>query len=289
MNYNCEKTIQFIRDLITWMMQLLTNNTLYTELSNTVTGNAIFASIKSVAITLCVLLFLIDFFQKSLHLQWVTWENVMLFFIKLILAKVIINNTGSILSMIQVGFTSMLTGAGIDPVGFPGQIFPGGSAVSWFFDPGSDIYDKIISDTSTTMISANLFAGFYNIWVTIVGLIMRIVFIISAIMILARVFELLVYTVIAPIPLATFACEGLQDVAKGFLKSYAAVCLQAVVIVVMFIVYASLFSENEEGTRAALLNLSSLPTSGQTLLLTFIFGAGIMQSGSWAKKFCGAM
>lgn len=271
------------------MMQLLTDNTLYTELSNTVTGNAIFASIKSVAITLCVLLFLIDFFQKSLHLQWVTWENVMLFFIKLILAKVIINNTGSILSMIQVGFTSMLTGTGIDPIGFPGQIFPGGSAASWFFDPGSDIYDKVINDTSTTMLSANLFAGFYNIWVTIVGLIMRIVFIISAIMILARVFELLVYTVIAPIPLATFACEGLQDVAKGFLKSYAAVCLQAVVIVVMFIVYASLFRIDEEGVRAGLLNLSSLPTSGRTLLITFIFGAGIMQSGSWAKKFCGAM
>ena len=36
--------------------------------------------------------FLIDFFTKTLHLQWVTWENVMMLVIKLIVAKLCVDN-----------------------------------------------------------------------------------------------------------------------------------------------------------------------------------------------------
>lgn len=283
---NCDDTLDFLRRLIQWMVEFLTDDTMYSKLNETVTGNAIFTSIKSTAITLCVLFFLIDFFQKSLHLQWVTWENVILFFMKLIMAKLIINNAGSIMAMIQKGFASIISGAGLRPRDIATQVLPAhGSDASYFFESGSTVYEKIATAGSPTMFdSFDLNAGFFNIWVTIIGLIMRVVFIIAAIMIIARVFELFVYTMIAPIPLATFSCEGLQDVGKGFLKSYAAVCLQAVVMVVMFIVYGKVF-----GSGADLLNIDNINQSGRTLLFTFIFGAGIMQSGSWAKKFCGAM
>ena len=52
----------------------------------------------------------------------------------------------------------------------------------------------------------------------------------------------LLYTAIAPVPLAAFAGEPSQSVGKSFIKSYSAVCLEGAVIVlacVIFSVFAS--------------------------------------------------
>lgn len=57
-----------------------------------------------------------------------------------------------------------------------------------------------------------------------------------------RFFKLYLYTAIAPIPLATFAGEPSSHIGKGFLKSYAAVCLEGAIIVlgcVIFSVFAA--------------------------------------------------
>lgn len=276
-----------IRRLLQWIVGFLTDTDMFDNLSTQVNGGLINIgdAVKATGITLCVLFFLIDFFQKSLHLQWVTWENVMMFFMKLFFARIMLNNAGLLLSMIHNGFSSIIEatglpssiGHGIFPVYFPG------SDVGYFLNSGSPEYNNAIATNPDTSLS--LMAGFTNIGITIIGLIMRVVFCIAAIMIIARMFELLVYTVIAPIPLATLSCEGLQDIGKGFLKSYAAVCLQAVVIVIMIVVFSTLMN----GTNRSLLHLDSIDQSWVSLLMTFIFGAGIMQSGSWAKKFCGAM
>ena len=48
---------------------------------------------------------------------------------------------------------------------------------------------------------------------------MKIVLILANVVVIARLFELTVYTMIAPVPLSTFACEGLSDVGKGFWTS----------------------------------------------------------------------
>ena len=52
----------------------------------------------------------------------------------------------------------------------------------------------------------------------------------------------LLYTAIAPVPLASFAGEPTQNIGKSFLKSYAGVCLEGAIIVlacVIFSVFAS--------------------------------------------------
>lgn len=51
----------------------------------------------------------------------------------------------------------------------------------------------------------------------------------------------LLYTAIAPVPLATFAGEPSQQVGKSFIKSYAAVCLEGAIIVLACIIF-SLFA-----------------------------------------------
>ena len=154
--------------------------------------------------------------------------------------------------------------------------------VSYFFSSSDNHFGEICQGSESISVTAT----FYNIQLFIIGLILKIVFIMCAIIVIARVFELLVYTAIAPIPLATLSCEGLQDVGKGFLKSFAGVCLQSVVIIIMMIVYSTMLSSSAFDFSAI-----SNQWRGQVklLLFTFIFGAGVMQSGSWAKKICGAM
>ena len=79
--------------------------------------------------------------------------------------------------------------------------------------------------------------------VTILGSLF--VTVLSFIMILTvygRFFKLYMYTSIAPIPLSTFAGEPTQNIGKSFLKSYAAVCLEGVIIVIACIIFSAFIS-----------------------------------------------
>ena len=47
------------------------------------------------------------------------------------------------------------------------------------------------------------------------------------------------YTAIAPIPLSTMAGQPTENIARSFLKSYAGVCLQGVVIVLACVIFTA--------------------------------------------------
>lgn len=55
-----------------------------------------------------------------------------------------------------------------------------------------------------------------------------------------RMFSLWMYTAIAPIPLSSFAGEPSSNVGKNFLRSYAGVCLQGVVIALACIIFSTI-------------------------------------------------
>ena len=53
-----------------------------------------------------------------------------------------------------------------------------------------------------------------------------------------RFFKLYMYTVLAPLPLSTFAGEPLQNVGKSYVKSYVAALLEGAVIVLACIIFS---------------------------------------------------
>jgi hypothetical protein len=101
------------------------------------------------------------------------------------------------------------------------------------------------------------------------------------IIVIGRVFELALYTIFAPLPLATFASDVSNDVGKSFIKNYIACVLQIAVIVVMFMVYVAMqqFFGNAANGFA------------QTKLIQFVvlisLGLAVIKSGTWARKVCG--
>lgn len=85
--------------------------------------------------------------------------------------------------------------------------------------------------------------GFFEsipLWaVTLIGSLF--VWVLSFVMILTvygRFFKLYMYTAIAPVPLSAFAGEPTQSIGVSFLKSYAAVCLEGVIIVLACIIFS---------------------------------------------------
>ena len=111
---------------------------------------------------------------------------------------------------------------------------------------------KITGATNTTlpsqMIKAIEDCGFFEsipLWaVTLIGgLVVTVLSFIMIMTVYGRFSKLYLYTAIAPVPLATFAGEPTQSIGKSFLKSYSAVCLEGVIIVLSCIIF-SLFASS---------------------------------------------
>ncbi len=231
-------------------------------------------AIKGTAIVLCTIFFLIDFFSKSLHLQWVTWENVLMLFLKLTVAKVCVDNAEWITTTIYNGFCSL--GSSITESDLTASFLPDVPELYSYF-----LTDAEVEKLGNVSFFLNLDSLMMATKVNIIGWIMMIVLILSNVVIIGRMFELSVYTLIAPIPLATLACEGLQDVGKNFLKSYAAVCIQALVLIIMFLAYNALCS--------LLIPMFNIIEGWRAIIMCLVLGLSVMQSGQWAKRIVGSM
>ena len=90
--------------------------------------------------------------------------------------------------------------------------------------------------------------GFFEsipLWaVTLIGsLVITVLSFIMIMSVYGRFFRLYLYTAIAPIPFASFAGVPSQNIGKSFIKSYAAVCLEGVIIVLACIIF-SLFASS---------------------------------------------
>jgi hypothetical protein len=70
------------------------------------------------------------------------------------------------------------------------------------------------------------------------GLFITVLSFIMILSVYGRFFKIYLYTAMAPIPLSTFAGEPSQSVGKSFIKSYAAVCLEGVIIVLACVIFS---------------------------------------------------
>ena len=86
--------------------------------------------------------------------------------------------------------------------------------------------------------------GFWDsipLWaVTLIGgLLITVLSFTMILTVYGRMFSLWMYAAIAPIPLSTFAGEPTSSVGKNFIRSYAGVCLQGVVIALSCIIFSA--------------------------------------------------
>ena len=106
---------------------------------------------------------------------------------------------------------------------------------------GTALEFTIPSDVQASFESVGILDGAIPIWA--VCFIAHIAFMVIGIVLLltvyGRFFRIYMYMAIAPIPLATMAGQPTENIAKSFLKSYAGVCMQGVVIVLACIIFTA--------------------------------------------------
>ena len=121
------------------------------------------------------------------------------------------------------------------------------------------------------------------IWI----LTMVIALVVDAIVI-GRMIEMYVYIGIAPLPLATFPNAEQSQIAKGFLKSFMAVCIQGVLIFITIGILRILFNNIVDiGSISSNESLQEMlwKCAGYAIILLI----AILNTGRWSKSICNAI
>lgn len=93
-----------------------------------------------------------------------------------------------------------------------------------------------------------------------------------------RFFKIYMYTAVAPLALATFGGTGTSSMGKSFLRSYAALCIQGVVIVLCCIIFSAFASSGspaivDGSAMMKVWNYLQETFFNMALLIIMIFGA----------------
>lgn len=82
------------------------------------------------------------------------------------------------------------------------------------------------------------------VWILVfIGMLVGLVLIVMLMLtVYGRLFKIYLYTAVAPIPLATFGSVTTSRIGKGFLKSYCGVCLEALIMILICVVYSAIIN-----------------------------------------------
>ena len=215
-------------------------------------------AVEGVALVLVSMFFAIQLCNDAMLLKIQSYEQVFKLFFKFILAKVIVQNAKGLMGIIYNGFNAVASGLGEANYGFLSS-FNTDAILKQPDDAGFMNLNYLVKYLETMPTFLILMGACWVINLILIG----------------RLFEIIVYTVISPIPLATFAGEGWHDSAKAFVKSYAAVCLQGLVVIVMFYAFSQM-AELLGGTNSLGLVITALSLA-----------LGVAKSGQWSRQAVG--
>ena len=119
----------------------------------------------------------------------------------------------------------------------------------------------------------------------IIWIIYKFTMIAVSLIILGRMFEIYIHLAIAPLPMATLPNKDLSSIAKNFMKSFAAVSVQGVLIFLVLIIYGVLVggmvSDFDPSHFTSVLM--------QMTLYAVALAYSIFMTGKWSKSICNAM
>ena len=217
------------------------------------------SAIEGVALVLVSMFFAIELCNEAMLLKLQSYEQVFKLFFKFILAKVIVQNARGLMGIIYNGFNSVATSLTQTNYGFLSS-FDVDAIIEQPADAGFLNLNYLFKYIETMPTYFILLGACWVINLILIG----------------RLFEIIVYTVISPIPLATFAGEGWHDSAKAFIKSYAAVCIQGLIVVIMFYAFSQV-SDLLGGADSMGITITALALA-----------LGVAKSGQWARQAVGA-
>ena len=223
----------------------------------------IFNTVLGTAYVLAALFFIIDLCNKTLMFETSNYEVTVKLLLRFILTKVIVENCRGIMGIIFNAFSGISTQLG------------GGSLSNPL---GTNVAQGLIDHVNKMdggIFGINYLA--YKLELMPTMLMLWVASIIAGVIVLGRMFEIMIYTAIAPLPLSTLAGEMSHDTAKKFLQNYIAVCLQGIIIIIAFRLFGGIIVDSYSGNIGVL----------TYLMLVVVLCLTLFKSGTWAKQIVG--
>lgn len=152
-------------------------------------------------------------------------------------------------------------------------------------NPFAQVSNEALHNTELSCKARGLYAIIQS-YITIIWLLFKFSSMLITVVVIGRMVEIYIYTAIAAVPIATLGGGDLGMIGKNFLKSFAAVCVQGVLIYIAMSMFGTLAVSIPNG------GLAGGDVTGvlfQCLLYSFVLVMAVFSSGRLAKSICNAM
>lgn len=226
--------------------------------------------VMPVAYVLLGLIFMIELYNITVRTEGMYnagFEIPFKTMFKLIVCKMVVDSTPLIMGAIYEISETIMSGIG--------TAFSSGAA-EVVLDMA--VVTQVIEDMdfATRLLTA---VQVFMIW-----LIFKFAYIAMLIIIVGRMVEIYVYLAIAPLPIATIPNSETSGIAKNFVKSFAAVCIQGVLIFIVLSMYGEL--------TAAIAGTATYTDFTDALLQATMYAlvlvVALFMTGKWSKSIMNA-
>lgn len=219
-------------------------------------------AIIPIGLSLAVMFWLMEFLDKSISIQEMSWEMIVKIILRLIIAKYLIQDAGALLELLaSIGdsvFSTISSTATAQPT----------------VDLSTALADH--KGPLKTLLAMIQLIPFY--------VVMSLMVAVSNFIMYARLIELVILGAFAPIPVSTLMFDNVRDIGKRYLMYYLAVCLQAAVILLIVVLYSTIFNPgNQQYNDLSDVIQGAVGYMSYTGVLIFC----LFNSGSWANKIVG--
>ena len=150
---------------------------------------------------------------------------------------------------------------------------------------GAVLTDNTLPESILTAIEeCSLLPSLGILAVALVGmLVITVLSFMLVITVYGRIFLVYLYTAIAPIPLSAFAGEPTQSIGVSFLKSYASVCLEGVIIALCCVIYTAYAAAVPDVSADASAAMQVLTYIGE-LIFNMLILVGLVKGSSQVTR-----
>jgi len=124
-----------------------------------------------------------------------------------------------------------------------------------------------------------------SVEVTIIWLLIKFISVMIVVIVTGRMIEMYILIAISPIPVATIPNAEANAIAKNFLKTFMAVCLQGAIIFLVVAMFGIIVNSVGLSVNGADFTKSLFSILGYALVLVI----SLFSTGKWAKSICNAM
>lgn len=219
------------------------------------------AVVMPISLIIMNIVFVIDFLKYSIKMDILNWQNGITIFFKFILAKVTMDLSAYLMDAIYTTAAEWITSIGSDKSATLGAT------------AGALIKSEISGYGTMKCLGLMISSSIMFVIIVMCAIIMNVIA-------YARIFEIMIYVSISPLPCAFLPMEHSRIPFKFFLN-FAGVCLQGVFMAISIKMYAVICT--------SILSGISNNSSVWTIIYNLVIGSivclmAIIKSGSWANK-----